>query len=69
MVLLSVGIALPIGYWLIRSWLDQFAFKVSLHWQYFAVASLATLVVAWLTVGTQALKAARVNPVKNLRNE
>jgi ABC-type antimicrobial peptide transport system permease subunit len=69
MVLISVAIALPFGYWLMQSWLNQFAFKVTLHWQYFAFTGLATLLVALLTVGTQAWRAALVNPVKNLRNE
>ncbi len=68
-VLTAIVIALPISYVLTKSWLDNFAFSIDLEWWYFAAAGLIALLVAWLTVGVQALKAARANPVNSLKEE
>ena len=69
MVSTAICIALPISYFITRHWLDSFAFKIELKWWYFIGAGLTALVIAWLTVGSQAIKAARINPTKCLRNE
>jgi ABC-type antimicrobial peptide transport system permease subunit len=69
MVLLSVAIALPISYLLTREWLNNFAFSIDLEWWYFVMAGLLALVIAWLTVGVQAIKASQVNPIVSLRDE
>jgi putative ABC transport system permease protein len=68
-VFVAIVIATPISYFLTKSWLDEFAFRIDLTWWYFALAGILALVIAWLTVGAQALKAARINPVKCLRDE
>ncbi len=68
-VLLSFLIAFPLGWWAMNSWLQQYAYKVSLSWEMFALAGLLTLGIAVLTVGMQSLQAARRNPVKSLRTE
>ncbi|MBL0740772.1 ABC transporter permease [Chryseolinea lacunae] len=68
-VLTAIIIALPLSYMLAAQWLDSFAFRIELQWWYFAGAALLALVVAWLTVGTQALKAATANPSNSLRSE
>ncbi|MBX2943393.1 MAG: ABC transporter permease [Cyclobacteriaceae bacterium] len=69
MVLLSIGLALPISYWLLSHWLERFAFHIKLGVVYFIVASAIALVTAWLTVASQAIKAANINPVKCLRDQ
>jgi ABC-type antimicrobial peptide transport system permease subunit len=69
MVATAICIALPISYFVSNNWLDNFAFKIELEWWYFIGAGLIALIIAWLTVGTQAIKAARINPAKCLRNE
>jgi putative ABC transport system permease protein len=68
-VLAAIAIALPISYLLVTKWLGSFAFKIELQWWYFISAGFLALMIAWLTVGSQALKAARTNPVKSLRSE
>jgi putative ABC transport system permease protein len=68
-VFVAIVIALPLSYFVARQWLDSFAFRVSIAWWYFIGAGAAALLVAWLTVGTQAIRAAMVNPVKCLRDE
>lgn len=68
-VCIAILIGLPISYFGTRSWLDNFAYGIKLHWSYFVGAGLIALAIAWLTVGIQAWKAARINPVKCLRDE
>ncbi len=69
MVLMAVIIALPIGYFLATDWLQQFEYRIDLKWWLFASAGISALLIAWLTVGFQTLKAATVNPAKCLRSE
>ncbi|PZR38511.1 MAG: transporter permease [Azospira oryzae] len=69
MVVLSTVIALPVSYLLVNQWLDNFAYRIPLHWWYFAGAGLLALIIAWLTVGSQAIRAARVNPVHCLKEQ
>ena len=69
MVIIAIVIALPVSYFLAKSWLDSFAFRIELEWWFFAGAGLLVLLVAWLTVGFQTLKAASVNPVECLKDE
>jgi putative ABC transport system permease protein len=68
-VLFSILLAFPISYFITDQWLGTFAFKISPEWWYFVGAGLMALAIAWLTVGMQAWKAARVNPVRCLRDE
>jgi ABC-type antimicrobial peptide transport system permease subunit len=68
-VIVAIGVALPVSYYMARTWLGNFAFRISLHWWYFAGAGLAALVIAWATIGLQTIKAARANPVDTLRTE
>lgn len=69
MVLLSIALGLPTSYWLLDQWLERFAFHVQLEAWYFIAAGLIALIIAWLTVASQAIKAATINPVKCLRTE
>lgn len=68
-VFAAIVIALPISYYIASQWLGSFAFKLELQWWYFAGAGMLALMIAWLTVGSQALRAAKANPVKSLRSE
>lgn len=68
-VLIAIAIALPLSYLIVQYWLNGFAYRIQLEWWYFIGAGLAALAIAWLTVATQAFKAAGANPVKSLRTE
>ena len=69
MVLLSILLGLPFSYWILDKWLERFAFHVTLEAWYFVAAGLIALLIAWITVASQAIRAAGVNPVNCLRNE
>jgi len=69
LVFIAIVIALPIAYLLATNWLSQFAYKIALHAGYFIGAGLAAIIVALLTVGSQAINAANKNPVHALKDE
>jgi putative ABC transport system permease protein len=68
-VIISIAIALPVSYFITEQWLASFAFRITLQWWYFAGAGLVAISIAWLTVGTQAVKAALANPAQCLKDE
>ena len=65
----SCLVAWPIGFYLLREWLNQFVYRIDLHMGYFILSGLAAALVAFVTVGLQAVPAARANPVDSLRHE
>jgi len=67
LVFVSIVIALPVSYFLVSIWLDRFAYRIDLGIWFFVGAGLIALLIAWVTVGTQAVKAAKVNPSQCLR--
>lgn len=69
LVLISCVIAFPIAYWVMHSFLQGFAYRISIGWQMFAVAGIGAVLIALITVSSQAIKAAIANPVDSLRNE
>ncbi|MDP6039835.1 MAG: FtsX-like permease family protein, partial [Candidatus Latescibacteria bacterium] len=69
LVLIANVIAWPVAYFAIDDWLQNFAYRVDVAWWVFALAGVATLLIALGTVGYQALRAALSNPVEALRYE
>ena len=68
-VLVSNIIAWPVAYYGINRWLQSFAYKDSLRIEIFAVSALIAFIIAVVTVGYQAVKAASADPVESLRYE
>ena len=69
LILIASVISFPIAWWVMNKWLQSFAYRISISWWVFIVAGLLTIIIALLTVGFQAIKAAIANPVKSLRAE
>jgi putative ABC transport system permease protein len=65
----AILVALPIAWWLMDSWLADFAYHIELSWWIFAIPSLLVIGIALLTVSIHTLKAARTSPSKSLRYE
>ena len=69
LVSIAIAIASPLAYYGINKWLQGFAFRIHIGWSVFAIAAVAALLIALLTVSFQAIRAAISNPVKSLRTE
>jgi putative ABC transport system permease protein len=69
LVMLSLAIAAPLAYYFMEKWLQDFAYRIGIHWPVFAISGLMALSVAFLTVCFQSVRAALADPVKSLRNE
>jgi putative ABC transport system permease protein len=69
LVIISICIASPVAWWAMNKWLQAFAYRISIGWWIFFAAGLLAVLIAWLTVSFQAIKAAIANPVKSLRTE
>ena len=69
LVIISFVIAVPIAWWAMYSWLQDYSFRVNIEWWVFAMAGLLSVLIAVITVSFQAIKAAVANPVKSLRTE
>ena len=69
LVILSIVIATPIAIWALSKWLNDFAYRISLQWWMFALSGVLVVIITLLTVGSQAMRSAMINPVKSLRSE
>jgi putative ABC transport system permease protein len=68
-ILISFAIATPVTYYLLKKWLENYAFKISIDPWMFILPAMMILVIAFVTISTQTIKAASANPVKSLRTE
>ena len=69
LVVISSVFAIPLAWWAMNRWLQDFAYRISIGWWVFAAAGIIALLIALITVSSQAVKAALANPVKSLRTE
>ncbi|CCH51905.1 protein of unknown function DUF214 [Fibrisoma limi BUZ 3] len=69
LALLAFALGVPAAWWLMSKWLQDFAYKVDIGWDVFALAGAMGLLTAVLAVSFHTVKAALMNPVKSLRNE
>ncbi len=69
LVAVAIVIAVPVAWYLMQQWLADFAYRIDIQWWVFAAAGVAAVLVAFLTVSFQSIRAALANPVKSLRSE
>lgn len=69
LVCISLIIAIPVGWWAMHQWLQNYAYRITIGWEIFAIAGTAVLLIALFTICWQAIKASIANPVKSLRTE
>ncbi|MBC8110004.1 MAG: FtsX-like permease family protein, partial [Verrucomicrobia bacterium] len=69
LVLIAFVIAVPVAWYAMHQWLQDFAYRIDISWWIFALAGVLALLIALLTVSFQAIRAALANPVKSLRTE
>jgi putative ABC transport system permease protein len=69
LILVAILIAVPIAWYVIQIWLENFALKIEIEWWVFALAALIALSIALVTISFHSIKAALANPVDSLRDE
>ncbi|MEO6316106.1 MAG: ABC transporter permease [Chitinophagaceae bacterium] len=69
LITIAFVIAGPVAWYLMNSWLQNFVYRIHIGASVFFLAIVASLFIAWITVGYRAVKAALANPVKSLRSE
>lgn len=69
LIFISIVIAVPIAWWLMTKWLEEFAVKTPLSFWIFAGAGMVAIAIALLTISCQSIKAGMANPIEKLRSE
>jgi putative ABC transport system permease protein len=69
LVVIAIVIASPIAWYAMHTWLQDFQYRIDIPWWVFAVAGALAILIAFITVSFQSIKAALMNPVKSLRSE
>jgi putative ABC transport system permease protein len=68
-VLIAVPVGLGFGYYIMSGWLRNFAYRIGIGWWFFLIPLLLVLIITVLTVGSQVIRTANVNPAESLRYE
>ncbi|HEX7690775.1 MAG TPA: ABC transporter permease [Sediminibacterium sp.] len=68
-VLIAIVIASPAAWWIMHTWLQDFAYRTGIGWTVFLLSGLLACLVAFITISSQSLRAAVSNPVNSLRTE
>jgi putative ABC transport system permease protein len=68
-IIVAMIIAVPLAWFTMNNWLQGFAYHIDVDWTVFVIAFVASLLIAWLTVSYESIKAAVMNPAESLRNE
>ena len=66
---IAILIASPLAWYIMNTWLQEFAYKTNISWEVFLITSIVAITVALVTISFQAIRAAIANPVKSLRTE
>ena len=69
LILAAIVIAVPVAWYAMSKWLQDFAYRISIEWWVFLIAGLMAMLIAFVTISFQSVKAAIANPVKSLRSE
>ncbi|MBK7873661.1 MAG: hypothetical protein IPJ74_24875 [Saprospiraceae bacterium] len=62
-------IAVPLAYYATNNWLQDFAYRINLNGWLFGMAGVLAVVIAFITISFQSIRAAMANPVNSLRRE
>ncbi|MEQ9442694.1 MAG: FtsX-like permease family protein [Cyclobacteriaceae bacterium] len=69
LILIALILAIPITYFVISGWLENFSQRIAINPFVFVIAGGGTVLIAWLVISVISIKAAQANPVDSLRNE
>ncbi|SEJ04679.1 duplicated orphan permease [Dyadobacter sp. SG02] len=69
LVVMAIILASPVAWYIMKQWLQGFAYQIDIEWWMFALAGVIAVLIAVFTISFQSIKAAMVNPVRSLRSE
>ena len=69
LVLVAIVIATPVAWYAMNKWLEGFAYKINIGWVVFLLSGTIAVLIAFITISFQSIKAALANPVRSLRTE
>ena len=69
LIFIAILIAVPVGYYVMTKWLENFAYKIEVDATIFILAGFTAITIAGVTIGFEAVKAALRNPIDSIRNE
>ena len=69
LVLIAIVLATPLSIFLMQEWLNEFAYRIDITWQFFALAGTLSVFIALVTISYQSLRAAFMNPVQSLKEQ
>ncbi len=69
LIIIAFAISAPVAWYIMHQWLQNYTYRIPLGASIFILAIISSVVIAWITVGHRAIKAAMANPVKSLRTE
>jgi ABC-type antimicrobial peptide transport system permease subunit len=69
LVIIALILASPVAWYFMNQWLQDFAYRIQISWWIFLLAGVIAIVIALITISTQAIKAAIASPAKSLRTE
>lgn len=69
LMLIALLLASPVAWYFMNQWLQGFAYRININGWIFVVAGFTAILIALVTISFHAIKAALLNPIKNLRNE
>ncbi len=69
LIFLAILMAVPVAWWMMGKWLNNFTYKVGIHPAVFLVSGLVLILISWITLSYLTFKTSRINPVETLKNE
>jgi len=69
LVFVALVVAVPVAWYIMDLWLDDYIYRIEITWDIFAIAGVISVLIALLTISSESMKAALMNPVKKLRSE
>lgn len=69
LIIVAFVVAGPLSYYFMNKWLSTFYYRINISWGIFALAMVVSILLAWITVGYKAIRAAMASPVKSLKSE
>jgi putative ABC transport system permease protein len=69
LICIAILIATPVTWYLMQQWLSDFAYRIEFPWWTFVIAGVVAVVIAFVTISMQSMRAAMSSPVKSLRSE